>query len=162
MKIIILLLSFLITTQAMAWLCPNNFTTINPGDTLVAVKAACGNPVSQKKSVEPPDVPQEWGYYVPVNPPNPATIRVSVVIVHKKIAGITVNATSLVSTSLCGSTISIGQSMAVLQSACGSPMFVNKQPPKPGQKPTFITELTYGGSAPNTLVFENGLLKERK
>lgn len=152
----------LMTTTAAAWLCPNNFNNISVGDTLADIQAKCGTPVSEVKMEGEINVPQEWSYYVQVAPPNPATIKMSIVLIDNKIANITVNATSLVSTDLCGSPVSIGMPMETLRTTCGNPIFVNKQPPKPGQKPTQINELKYNGPAPNVLVFENGLLKERK
>src|SRR5579871_4025604 len=80
-KNLLIILLITATTPAIAWLCPNNFNTINPGDTLDQVKTQCGPPIAEAQSMEEPNVPQEWGYYVRVAPPNPATIRVSVVIV---------------------------------------------------------------------------------
>lgn len=147
---------------SFAWLCPNNFNNIALGDTLADVRQKCGTPVTESKSVGEMNVAEEWSYYVKVAPPNPATIKMSIVLVDKKIANITVNATSLVSTGLCGNTIAIGTSMETLKATCGNPIFINKQSPTPQQKPTEINELTYNGPAPNTLVFVNGLLTARK
>lgn len=148
--------------HANAWLCPNNFNTINQGDAMPVVIAACGKPTVEKKMEGESNAPQEWQYYVEVNPPNPNTIKFSVVIANKKVVSMVSNAMSLTTTSVCGSTISIGDSMDAVRSACGNPMFINKGQSAATQKPSEIYELTYQGPAPNTLVFENGLLKERK
>ncbi len=157
-------LLLLLTTNTYAWMCPSGFNIINPGDTLDQVKAKCGKPPFEKKISQPADVPQEWGYYVPVNPPNPATIKMSVVFTQGKVVNITINAMSLVSSSVCGPTISVGDSMEAVKTACKAPMFINKGTPQPGQAPAAeITQIKYNTSSPpDTLIFVNGILQERK
>lgn len=159
--VIILMLSI---TPAFAWMCPSGFNTINPGETYQQVIAKCGKPPFEKKIAQPADVPQEWGYYVPVNPPNPATIKMSVVFTQGKVVNITINAMSLVSSSVCGPTISVGDTMEAVRAACKEPMFINKGNPQPGQAPSAeITQIKYNTSSPpDTLIFVNGILQERK
>jgi hypothetical protein len=153
-----------ISFPAFAWFCPNNFNLIQAGDSLAKVKKECGKPLSDKSSKQDPQTPQEWGYYVPVNPPDPTTVKMSVVFNASGIVtNITANAMSLASTSLCGGTISVGNTMAVVKAACGAPPFVNKGQPQQGEdKPIVVNELIYGGQPPNTLVFESGVLVERR
>jgi len=156
---------FLFTsTQAFAWFCPNNFNLIQVGDSLDKVKKECGKPLGETSSKQDPKTPQEWGYYVAVNPPNPATVKMSVVFSASGIvSNITVNAMSLASTSLCGGTISVGDTAQAVKAACGSPPFINKgQTAQGNDKPIVVNELTYGGPPPNILVFESGILTEKK
>jgi len=154
----------LISTQAFAWFCPNNFNLIQLGDSIDKIKTECGKPLAETSSKQDPKTPQEWRYYVAVNPPNPATVQMSVVFSASGVVNnITVNAMSLASTSLCGGTISVGNTMQAVKAACGTPPFINKgQAAQGNDKPIVVNELTYGGPPPNTLVFESGILTERK
>lgn len=174
MKKLLILVASLFATHAFAVMCPNNFNSVNVGDSVKLVEAACGAPVKTKVYSMEPNVPQEWSYYVVVAPPNPATVKMSVVFVNKKVANITVNAMSLVSTTLCGSgqvsptlsnpgTINVGDDMDAVKSACGKPVFVNKGPQEEGA-PNKIeaTELTYDGQPPNMMYFENDHFISRK
>jgi hypothetical protein len=164
LKYITSILLFLFSTQTFAWFCPNNFNLIQAGDSIDQIKKQCGKPLSEKKSKQDPKVPQEWGFYVAVNPPNPATVKMTVVFNENGIVNnITVTSMSIASTSLCGGTISVGDTMQTVKAVCGTPPFVNKgQAPSGQDKATEVIELTYGGQSPNTLVFENGVLTERK
>jgi hypothetical protein len=158
------ILLLLISTQAHAWFCPNNFSIIQAGDSLDKIKQLCGKPLSEKTTKQEPKTPQEWGYYVAVNPPNPATVKMTVVFdVNGIVNNITVTSMSIASTSLCGGTISVGNTMQAVKAACGSPPFINKGLPAQGNdKPLIVNELIYSGPAPNMLVFENGVLTERR
>jgi hypothetical protein len=155
----------MLSTHAFAWFCPNNFNLIQAGDTLDKVKEQCGKPLSEKTSKQEPKTPQDWGYYVQISPPNPATVKMNVVFSAAGIVNnITVTSMSLTSTSLCGGTISVGNTMQAVKAACGNPPFINKgQTAQGGEgKPIVINELIYSGPAPNTLVFEGGILTERR
>jgi hypothetical protein len=155
---------FFVTTHVFAWFCPNNFNLIQPGDSLAKIKQQCGKPLSEKSSKQDAKTPQEWGYYVAVSPPNPATVKMTVVFNEEGIlTNISVNSMSLASTGLCGGTISVGNTMQAVKAACGAPPFINKgQAGEGGGKQTVINELIYDGPAPNMLVFENGILTERR
>jgi len=152
----------LIAIPAYAWVCPNNFNPINPGDSLATVINQCGKPLIQKASEGESNGPQEWGFYVAVNPPNPNTIKLTVVFANQKVISLVANAMSLTSTSMCGGTINVGDSMETVKAACGNPMFINKGQQSASQKPSEILELIYPGEPETTLVFVNGLLKERR
>jgi hypothetical protein len=154
----------MVSTHAFAWFCPNNFNLIQAGDSLDKIKRECGKPLAETSSKQEPKTPQEWGYYVAVNPPNPATVKMSVVFSSGGLVNnITVNAMSLASTSLCGGTISVGDTIQAVKAACGAPPFVNKgQTAQGNDKPIVVNELTYGGPPPNTLVFESGMLTQRR
>lgn len=174
LKPIVILLLFLTPTLSYAWVCPNNFSQIAVGDTIEQVVAACGKPASEKKSESGYRGPQEWQYFVTVTqplsgsgvPPDAApSVKMSVAFVKQKAINITVQGTSLASTSLCGPTISVGDSEDSVKTNCGAPTFIQKQDKgnvSDDDKPIEITEYKYNATAPNTLIFENGILKSRK
>ena len=158
----------LLSTNVFAWVCPNNFNQIVPGDSLEQVEKMCGKPMSQKSSEKEPNVPQEWSYYVSqptqAGAQGPAaSVKMTIAFANDKAVNITAQATSLSSTSLCGPTISVGDNSETVKAACGNPGFIQKQEaPGGGPKSLEITEYKYNTAPPNTLIFENGTLKQRK
>lgn len=169
-KAILGFLLFSASTLAHAWVCPNNFSQIAAGDTMEQVTALCGKPASEKKSESGYQGPQEWQYFVTINQPlaesgaSPGTnpsIKMSVAFVKNKVINITVQGQSIASTSLCGPTINVGDDNRSVEKNCGKPTFIQKQEDDK-TKPIEITEYKYNTTAPNTLIFENGILKERK
>jgi hypothetical protein len=173
LKPIVILLLFSTSSFSYAWVCPNNFNQIAAGDSIEKVTTVCGKPASEKKSQAGYRGPQQWQYYVTVNQPlsgsgAPAgatpTVQMSIAFVNQKAINITVQAQSVASTSICGPTISIGDSDDSIKKNCGSPTFIQKQDTGNGtnEKTIEIIEYKYNTSAPNTLTFENGVLKSRK
>lgn len=170
----LILTAILLTPNTFAWVCPNNFNQIVAGDTTAQIETQCGKPASQKTTQKAPNVPQEWTYYVgidqrgyaPPNAPMPqsspsSSLKMTVAFVKDKAVNITMQAMSLSSTSICGPTISVGDNMQTIEAACGKPSFVQKQV---SDQPDAIEvmEYKYDTTPPNTLIFENGILKERK
>ncbi len=159
-------------TQAFALFCPNNFNQINIGDSIAQVEAQCGKPEGQKKTTEEPNVPQEWNYYVSPSmhgygaPGMPggqqASLKMSVAFMGGKVINITVNGMSLASTTICGGSLSTGDSMESAKKTCGDPVYINKTSKAGDVKPVEITTFKYNTSPAITLIFENGVLKERK
>ena len=169
----IVILLLLAPALSYAWVCPNNFSQIVPGDSIDQVVAACGKPDSEKKSESGYRGPQEWQYFVTIDQPlngsgAPAgaspSVKMSVALVKQKVINITVQGTSLASTSICGPTINVGDSLDSVETNCGKPTFVQKQESgnSNDEKPIEIIEYKYNTTAPNTLIFENGILKSRK
>ncbi len=152
------------STQTFAMFCPSNFNQINIGDTIDQVLLQCGKPDIQNTKKVDAAGPQEWRYYVTlpstVNGAQQASVQMAIAFDQMKVINITVNAMSLASTSLCGGTISVGDTMESVKGVCGNPVFVNKSDIGES-KPTEVTEFKYNAS-PAKLIFENGKLKERK
>jgi len=168
MKKLLFFVALILSAQANAMFCPNNFKTINIGDTIDTVTKLCGAPDEQKeiKSTDDPNAPQEWTFYVnpdPTNSQQTTNLKMTVAFENQKAGNITVNGQSLVSTTICGNIISVGDTMQSIKAACGSPPFVNKGQPQADQpdKPK-VVEYKYNSTPPITLVFENGMLKSRK
>jgi hypothetical protein len=172
-KPIFVFMLFCTSSLANAWVCPTSFSQIAVGDSIDQVSAVCGKPASETTSEGGYRGPQEWQYFVTINQPlmgsgAPAgatpSIKMSILLVNQKAINITVQGTSLGSTSLCGPTISIGDSDNAIEKSCGKPVFIQKQQQGPGSdaKPIEIIEYKYNSVPPNKLIFENGILKDRK
>lgn len=175
MKIRYLAVPFIfISSQVFAWICPNNFNQIVAGDSIEQVNIQCGKPASETQTEKTPSVPQEWTYYVTLNQSQyqtpgaamaqssaGASVKMTIAFVKDKAVNISTQAMSLSSTSICGATISVGDSTKSIEAACGKPSFIQKQEAE-NAKPLEIIEYKYNTAPPNTLIFENGKLKERK
>ena len=146
---------------AYALFCPRGYNQIQMGDTLEQVQQQCGKPDKQTETKDDSKAPQQWQYFVKLDPTQQATVNLTVAFAQGKVININVTGTSLVSTSLCGGTVSIGDTLAQVKSACGTAGFVNKGPAQPGNETT-ITTLTYNTNPPVELTFENGKLVKRK
>ncbi|MBV9576627.1 MAG: DUF2845 domain-containing protein [Gammaproteobacteria bacterium] len=155
---------------ASAFFCPNNFNQINVGDSIDYVTQQCGKPDNTKESTKKNDnVPQEWSYYIPqtvsTETSNQAqgTLKTSITFDEKGNAiNISVNGLGVGSTTICGTSVQLGDSRDSVKSACGDPSFINKQQlPTTASPPqeTKVTELTFGNTK---LLFENGKLTESK
>ena len=86
-----------------------------------------------------------------------------------KLINISVNGIGVGSTTICGQNVQLGQSRDDIQSACGNPSFINKQNGsgtsvvgQGSQQNIAVIEFNYNSTPPQTLVFENGVLKSRK
>lgn len=151
-----------LSRPAAAMFCPNGFNQINIGDTLEEVQQQCGKPDAKTEEKSAADVPQQWQYYVKSDPTNPASLNVTIAFVNGKASNITVNGTSLASTSICGSSVSVGNTTDQVKSACGSPSMVTKSQSDSSAPATVITRLKYNTTPPVTLVFENNKLTKRE
>jgi hypothetical protein len=172
MKFLIFIL-FIFSTSTFAWLCPGNFSQVSIGDTIETVKQTCGAPLTQNTYNEEPNVPQEWKYFIMVNqpyqmtyspsnnPPPRASIRMSVTFVNDKAINITVEDQSITSSSICGPTINTGDSQKSIERSCGKPTFIQKQTSN-NSKPVLVTEFIYSNPPPNTFIFKNGILTDRR
>lgn len=160
-KIIIPALTLVLAAPTYAMMCPSNFNMINDGDSLTQVKQQCGPPSSEKEIDTSDDAPQEWNYYVVLNPSNPATIKTTVAFVGGKVTNMSVNGTSIGNSSICaGKTVKIGDSQDMVKNACGNPEFINKGTGSDAATTKKMTEITYSTSATTvTLTFINGRLK---
>jgi len=179
LKLVLLLSTIVIgySASSFAMLCPGNFNQVNMGDTLDAVKAACGKPDGEQSTENTEDGPQEWNYYVSVNPAftqnvsqnTTASLKTTVAFDKGKVVNMSVNGVGVSNTAVCGATIQNGDTMDTVKAACGKPSFINRGTGSqagtedPNAKTTKTTTLTYM-SAGNTvsLVFENGVLTDRK
>jgi len=169
LKRISLLCTLLFTSStAFALLCPGNFNQINIGDNLADVQKKCGKPVSQKTTDSIPNVPQEWNYYLKLSPTDPATLKTSVAFAGGRVVNISVNNVGITNTSICGSTIQVGDTVDTVKAACGKPAFImqNNGPASEVQKTDPASknvDLTYNsGMGTVVLHFENGILKSSK
>lgn len=162
---------------SLAFFCPTNFNQIDFGMTVDQVIQACGKPTDQKESVKQNDnVPQEWTYYVAQtvnmggsNQNAQGTLKTNVAFDSKgKAINISVNGIGVGASSICGTNIQLGDDKDRIKAACGDPSFVNKSAPSAANPATApqdikIVELIYANGNPAaTLVFENGLLKDKK
>src|SRR5579885_993546 len=123
-------------TISLAFFCPTNFSQIDYGMSIDEVTQICGKPSFQKESTKSNDnIPQEWSYYIPqtVNMGGTqqnaqGTLKTTVTFDDKgKAINISVNGIGVGSTSICGSSISLGADKDSVKGACGDPAFVNKQ-----------------------------------
>lgn len=166
-KLLLGITSVLCSTQAIAMFCPSGFNQMNFGDSIQQIMQQCGTPETQKTyRMADTHQPQEWNYYVKMDPTQPASVKMIVAFDgNKKVINITVNAQSLASTSLCGRTVSVGDVDKSVKAACGDPAFINQNKTSgdaSNAPQTEITEFKYNTTPPITLIFENGKLKERK
>jgi hypothetical protein len=158
--------------MSSAWadmFCPNNFNSINIGDSLDAVIAACGAPDSKKESKKTPFQPQEWTYYIQ----QPAlgagmvgTLKTTFAFdASGKMVNMSVNGAGESQSMICDNitTLSLGDTTDKVEKVCGKPVTITQTNTAMGApKPTEVTELLYNGTPSVTLVFEDGILKERR
>lgn len=170
--LVIALMGF--STSAFALFCPNNFNQINIGDTIEQINSQCGKPDFQKsEKVEDDNGPQEWNFYV--NPSaNPgykaptatygqqASLQMTIAMNEGKVVNITVNGMSLASTTICGGSVTVGDSKDKVKKACGTPKFVNKSSVGNDAPAVKKTTYKYNSNPPVELIFENGKLTERQ
>jgi len=160
---------------SFAFFCPTNFSQIDYGMTIDEVTQICGKPSNQKEFIKPNEnIPQEWNFYIPqtVNMGGTqqnaqGTLKTSVTFDDKgKAINISVNGIGVGATSICGSSIRLGDDRDTIKGACGDPAFVNKQSvdAETAKKNEIkVVEFTYTNvNPPTVLVFENGKLAERK
>lgn len=185
-KLLLMILSVMMTSSSYAMFCPTNLNQIDIGSTIAQVATACGQPTS-KKTYKPEDkVPQEWNYYISPGETNPYTSNLSPSVSSEQqsqgslktsfvfdendnLVNITVGNASVTSTNICnGNIIQIPATKKDVEAACGKAPFVNKGQaqqdiqPDEDHKQTEITEWMYAGPPRVILVFHDGVLAERK
>jgi len=166
-RLVMFVLSSVFFSNAWAdMFCPSNFNSINVGDSIDSVIAACGKPDSQVSNKEKAPQPQEWSYYIATTPGQPGTMKLTIAFDATGTAiNISVNGSGMPQTQICnGNQIQLGDNTKAVEAACGKAAYVNQAPtadtgPEPA---TEITVMTYKGSPPVTLTFENGKLVSRQ
>lgn len=169
MKSRLLFLTVGVLFFSSAWadmFCPNNFNSVNVGDSLEAVMTACGKPDSKSSNNKKAAQPQEWGYYIANDPSKPGTMKLTIAFdADGKAINISVNGSGMPQTQLCANgQIALGDNQDAVQAACGKPTFVNQtlEAQKAEVPETEVIEITYNASPAVTFVFENGKLVGRK
>ena len=163
-----LFLLFVFPLSVFGLSCPNNAHLIDKGDTINYILNKCGNPLSQREYKNTVALMQKWTYYKtnnPMDPNNSALPKSKIVIIFNngRVDSIHLNegeknAQNVVSTNACGRIIQTTNGMQDVEFVCGTPAEKNDLQ----SNTTAITELTYSGSSPNVLVFEDGKLSEIK
>lgn len=166
-RTLIAIMLCMISTQAFAMLCPKNFNTINIGDPIDKILQLCGTPDNKKSYKSTAAGPQEWVFYVRSLQTTPGPVKLTVNINNNKAASIYVMNVGLTRTPACGGrVIQVGDTKEQIIAMCGKPNLISQGDTSPGvQGPpptTDVTELYYNGSPSVMLIFENGLLKDRK
>jgi hypothetical protein len=158
--------SFFVNPAWADWFCPNNFNSINPGDSIATVIAACGEPDVKTSNSKKATQPQEWAYYIEQDPSKPGTMKLTVAFDQAGSAiNISVNGSGMPQTKLCpNGEIQLGDKQEAIQAACGKPTYINQtQEAQKAETPeTEIVQFTYNSTPSVTLVFQNGKLTERK
>jgi hypothetical protein len=158
---------------SFAFFCPTNFSQIDFGQTPDQITQICGKPNNQKEyTKENENVPQEWSYFVPQtltlknnNQQMPGTYKMTVAFnAQGKAINISVNGIGVGSTPICSRPIQIGDSRETIKAACGDPGLANRQTNTlAAPEDIKVVEYTYTNVSPAiTLVFENGVLTEKK
>lgn len=171
-KMIVLAVTFISPSISFAFFCPTNFNQIDYGNTMDQVSAQCGKPDVQDTKEVQQEGPQEWSYFIPQTvsssslQPMQGTLRTQVTFdASGNAINISVNGIGVGNSTICGSTIQLGDSRDQIKAACGTPSFVNKQDANAvGSKATIdkITTFIYNSTPPVKLIFKNGALTERQ
>lgn len=171
-RIIFFTIALIISSSCFAFFCPTNFSQIDFGNSIDQVKQLCGGPDKETSVAKEPKTPQEWTYFIPqtVSATNTAnqmqgTLKTSITFDKDGNAiNISVNGIGVGASTICGNNIQLGDSQESIKTACGKPGFINKQEAENAsdQQKIKVTELLYNGNPPVILVFENGVLKEKK
>lgn len=166
-RIALIAMTFLYSAHCYAIFCPTNFNEISVGDTTQQVETKCGKPTSIKTTKSQADVPQEWTYYLPMDPSLPGTMKVTFAFIHGQANLITSNGIGVGSTTICNNiNLQIGSTIKEVKEACGTPAMITQSnlstDQAQGTPSTEMAEWKYDATPPVTLVFEDGKLKERK
>ena len=166
----IIWLTALVPSLSFAFFCPTNFNQITAGQTRAQVTAACGKPDKQESKKVKAEGPQEWSYYVPQSVATSdmttaqGTLKMQFTFDDSgKAINISVNGIGVGSTTICGNSVSLGDTRDAIKAACGKPSFVNQQNGNTAvlgaaQPSTVMVTFTYNTNPPVTLTFENGKL----
>lgn len=153
------------SSQNYALFCPTNFNMIEIGDSMETVIAQCGKPAKETKSEIKPNEPQEWIYFGKMDPSDEGTIKTSIAMLDDKVANMSINGISVTETEICGGNIHVGSSAKDVEAACGKPTYSDNLTKGDGKNPEKAierVELEYSSTPAQTLVFEDGKLKEKK
>lgn len=169
-KALFVLACGLSSANTYAFFCPSNFNQIDIGYSQQQIDELCGKPTFVTETEKQPEdnLPQEWTYFVKeaqmLGTQTPGSIKATIAFDQKGEAiNISVNGLSVNTTNLCGKTILIGTKRDILKKACGTPAYINKaQNSSNTQPPTKQMEYRYDGTPPVVLIFENGVLVEKK
>lgn len=156
---------FCYSSYCNAMFCPTNFNMIEVGDSIETVTTQCGKPLKEEKRLIKPSGPQEWIYFKKMDPSDQGTVKTSIAVLDDKVANMSINGVSVTETEICGGNIQVGSSVKELEAACGKPTYTDNLSPGDEQSPpkaTEIVELQYNSTPPQTLIFENGKLKDKK
>jgi len=167
---VIITTSLIYSTQCFAMFCPNNFNQVDLGSSIDQVIQQCGKPDSIKTSKNTDNEPQEWNYYVHIQPtqqPQTGSLRMTIAFENAKVINISVNGAGITNTAVCGKPITLGLTPKQIEAICGKPVFINKGASQKGttsenMKSDEITEFDYNQTPPIKLIFTNGKLSERK
>jgi hypothetical protein len=154
------------SAHSEAMFCPSNFNQINLGDSIEKVQAQCGKPAVENKEESQVNQPQEWVYFLKLNPNDIGTVKVSFSFQEDKLIYIASNGVSIGSSAVCGPNVQLGATSKQVETACGKPAMINisNSPDMLKEQPPATQTITwkYNTPPPNTLIFENGILKARK
>lgn len=175
MKTKIIYFGLLLPQLSFAFFCPNNFNQIDFGASIDQVSTQCGKPDKIETTTLEPEGPQEWNYYIPAAVANPGTAATQGTMKAQitfdssgHVVNMSVNGIGVGGSTLCGgANIQLGDSIESVKAACGTPSFINKQNTDnpvlgPTQPKKVITTYFYNSNPPASLVFENGVLTQRK
>jgi len=167
-----------VPTLSFAFFCPTNFNQIDFGMTPDQVTQQCGKPTNVVESKkENQNIPQSWDFYIKapvstggayIDSGTAGTMKTSFVFnANGEVINMSVDGIGVGATSICSNTpIQIGATRDQVKAACGTPGFVTKSTPAPGEavpKDFKIVEFEYSSATPPvTLVFEDGVLKSKK
>lgn len=174
--------AFFLSTNTMAsFYCTDTRRVVNEGDSMEAVRAACGEPTSVVIKEGITDVPMQitqWVYMTngPVDPTKTQDYLARLIVIFNDQDKVIKLRQSQIQDALghpdepnavfcnVGSTIKIGDDIAAVQFSCGKPTFVNKL--QGAQDITKkVVEWRYqknSYAAPLVFQFEEGVLKEIK
>ncbi len=156
---------------AYAFFCPNNFSQVNFGDNIEAVRGTCKPDKEETKDIQP-TTPQEWNYYIPqtvamsANEQTTGTMKTSFAFDKDgKAINLTVNGIGVGSTDICGTTINLGDSIETVKAACGEPAFINQQQPPAetaAKKEKMITFIYNNTDPAVKLIFVGNILVKKE
>lgn len=170
-KIIFFSVVFLWVIKSYALFCPTNFNQIEIGASIDQVTKLCGAPQTQTTKEIKKEGPQQWTYLIPQTVATPGlqqtegTLQTQITFDQGGNAvNISVNGIGVGSTTICGTSVSLGDKRDSVKNACGDPAFINRQ--TNGETDTKDkskqTEFIYQTTPPYSLIFENGILKNMK
>lgn len=155
-----------------AFFCPTNFNQIDIGITQQKVDELCGKPANVVDTQKPVEdkAPQEWTYFVKQNPllgsEIPGNIKATIAFDKDgKVINMTINGLSVSTANFCGGTqVQINSLRDNVKKSCGTPAYISRgEDAGPPPAPIKQTEYQYTTTTPAvTLVFENGILVERR
>lgn len=167
LRTVIITLGLAYSSCSFAMFCPNSFNQISLGDTMAQVALQCGKADSENKYKSAANQPQEWSYYLKLNPTDVGTMKITFAFIDDKVTNMTSNGIGVGATTICGgASIQLGNSTSDVEKACGKPALVTQTNVQGADTqavpPTEIVEWTYNGTPNITLIFENGKLTERQ